>query len=567
MRPTDEMLDVIAFLNGLEDELEGVGERFSTGPAYRMTLHLIRCHLEGKTVTPTALIGASGAGYGTANRRLNEMIEAGLIERRARTRTGRSFSLHPSSALLDRWSRMTVRVRRLAETGLVTRHSDGERDYFFGGSYMAAHTIPPMQVLPEPLKLSGGLRVLAHGDPTFMVMDKLGRQFQQVLGTSVQQRAFSIDRLREEALRNAMRRASRYDLIAVDLPWIGEFAEERVLLPLEEALDVARLDPADFHTAGWQATHWGGRPHAVPMQTTPELLFWRRDRFAEFGLEAPRTTGQLLAAARRFHTPERGAYGIAWNAARGTALGHTVLTMMADFGQPVLDLPSIAGGFDAMDLAGRPRRVMIDSDGGLAAAEFMLELLAVSPPDILTMSWYERMRAYAAGTVAMAYSYTLLAPYFETDPRSPAHGRTGYLPHPAGPGATPIAPVGGYAMGIPANLPQERVKAAAEALIAFTSPAAQKLCVEHGSRTNARYSVGADPEVSTASPIFEAVDTMSVRDEMQFWPRPPVPEISAIVQICGEEFHDMLRGLQTPHDTLKRAQARADALVSHKTRQ
>jgi len=177
------------------------------------------------------------------------------------------------------------------------------------------------------------------------------------------------------------------------------------------------------------------------------------------------------------------------------------------------------------------------------------------------MSWYERIRPYAAGQVAMAYGYTLLAPYFELDKSSPAFAQTGYLPHPAGPGASQVAPVGGYIMGIPANLSPERVRPAVEALIVFTSPEAQKLFVQNGSRTNPRYSVGADPEVRRASPIFEAVDAMSWRDELQFWPRPPVPEINEIIQICGEEFHDMLRGITSPRDTLRRAQDRADALM------
>jgi multiple sugar transport system substrate-binding protein len=53
-----------------------------------------------------------------------------------------------------------------------------------------------------------------------------------------------------------------------------------------------------------------------------------------------------------------------------------------------------------------------------------MELLDYSPPDILSMSWYERVRPYAAGKVAMAYGYTLLAPYFELDePASPAMAR------------------------------------------------------------------------------------------------------------------------------------------------
>ena len=173
------------------------------------------------------------------------------------------------------------------------------------------------------------------------------------------------------------------------------------------------------------------------------------------------------------------------------------------------------------------------------------------------MSWYERVRPYASGRVAMAYGYTLLAPYFEQDPSSPACGQTGYLPHPPGPKGSPVAPVGGYVLAVPANLPEERRAAAGEALIAFTSPEAQKLYVVNGSRTAPRYSVGADPEVRRLSTIFEAVDAMSWRDELQFWPRPPIPEISKIISICGQEMHDMLRGVIPPRDALERAQARA----------
>ena len=231
-----------------------------------------------------------------------------------------------------------------------------------------------------------------------------------------------------------------------------------------------------------------------------------------------------MQAAQALHDPAQGRYGIAWNAARGTALGHTVLMTLADFGQPVLDLPKIAGAFRTDHLAEGNYRPTIDTEAGLRAAEFLLELLRYSPPDILSMSWYERIRPYAAGKIAMAYGYTLLAPYFELDKTSPAHGQTGYMPHPAGPGGRQIAPVGGYVMGIPSNLAPDRISDAVEALSIFTSPEAQKLYVQNGSRTNARYSVGADPEVRNASAIFEAVDAMSWRDELQFWPRPPVPK-------------------------------------------
>lgn len=557
-----ETLEMLSFLDAFSDELEDALGLVTPNAHLRMVLHLLHGNFEAKTVTPTSLISASRVPYGTANRRMKEMIDEGLIEMRPRTRTGKTFSMHPSAKLLAHWMQLSGRLRRLALTHFGDQSAaDDTRDYYFGGSYAAAQSIPPLSVLPEPLKIAGGIRVLVHGDPTFMVMDNLKRQFEQVIGTSISQRAFSIDRLREEALRNAQRDRSRYDIIAVDLPWVGEFVEKGVLMPLDQVMDLARLDPADFHTAGWKAGHWAGRAYGVPAQTTPELLFYRRDMFAEAGLQPPATTDALLHAARTLHDPRRGRYGIAWNAARGTALGHTVLMTLADFGQPVLNLPKIAGGFDAGGLAAGGYRATIDTDAGLRAAEFLMELLNYSPPDILSMSWYERVRPYARGQIAMAYGYTLLAPYFELDDTSPACGQTGYLPHPAGPGATPIAPVGGYIMGIPANLAPERVAAAVDALTVFTSPAAQKLYVQNGSRTSPRYSVGSDPEVRNVSAIFEAVDGMSSRDELQYWPRPAVPEICDIIQICGEEFHDMLRGIITPRDALRQAQDRADALI------
>jgi multiple sugar transport system substrate-binding protein len=493
-------------------------------------------------------------------RKLADIQAAGLVEHRPRTRTGKSFSLHPSPDLLARFSQLANRIDRIARASFAV--ADPSQDYFFGGSYQQGQAIiAPPAALHTPLKLAGGLRILVHGDPTFMVMDALKRQFEHLIGTNIAQRAFSIDRLREEALRNAERKKSSYDLIAVDLPWIGEFAAGGVIAPLDTVMDVSRLDPSDFHTAGWRATHWGGVPYGVPSQTTPELMFYRKDWFAQDGLAPPATTAQVLEAARHFHEPRAGRYGVAWNAARGTALGHTFMMTCAAFGQPIIDLPAIAGGFDADGLADGDYRATLDTPRTRAAVDYLMQLLQYSPPDILSMSWYERVRPYAAGRVAMAYGYTLLAPYFELDETCPAHGNTGYLPHPHGPEGAPIAPVGGYALCIPANLAEERVPDAVEALVAFTSPAAQKLYAQNGSRTAPRYSVGADPELRAMSPIFDLVDQLSWRDELQFWPRPPIPQISEIVHLCGTELHDMLRGIVPPDEALARVQARAEEIL------
>ena len=552
---------VVAFLSELSLEIDTTLDPTTPNPHLNMILHLMRGHIDGKLVSTSSMVSAARVPYATAMRKLSGIQKAGLVEQRPRTKTGKSFSLHPSAALLARFNELAGRIDRIGSA--TFGGGSNTQDYFFGGSYQAGQaTIPPPTALPRPLKLPGGMRILVHGDPTFLVMGNLKRQFEQLVGTDIHQRAFSIDRLREEALRNANRAKSRYDLIAIDLPWLGEFVAKGLICPLPDIMDVERLDPSDFHTAGWRAAHWNGVPYGVPSQTTPELMFYRKDWFANEGLEPPTTTAQVLEAAERFHDPRAGRYGVAWNAARGTALGHTFMMTCAAFGQPIVDLDPIAGGFDADHLAGRRFRPMFDTPKALAAAEYLVELMRYSPPDILSMSWYERVRPYAAGKVAMAYGYTLLAPYFELDDTCPAHGHTGYIPHPHGPEGAPIAPVGGYVFCVPSNLAKDRVQDTVDALCVFTSPAAQKLYAQNGSRTSPRYSVGVDPEVRRLSPIFELVDQMSWRDELQFWPRPPIPQIQDIFAICGHELHDMLRGITGPEEALARVQARVEETLS-----
>lgn len=557
-----DLVDVMDFLDELTIETSAAFELSSPDPYFRMAMHLIKHHLQARPVTATSLAAASGMPYATAKRRIAEMLDTGLIEQRPRTATGKSFSLHPSDALINDFSAYLGRVRRLAERVFGgSKPPEEERDYFFGGSYTSTRVIQPPRVLPDPLRLPGGLRFLIHGDPTFMAMSALKRHFEQILGCDITLRAFSIDRLREEALKNAARKVSRYDVIAVNLPWIGEFATRGALRPLDRLLDLDEIDPTDFHPAGWRGAHYGGRPYGVPLQTTPELLFYRKDLLAHAGLAPPTTADEVLHVGRALHDAQRQRYGVAWNAARGTPLGHTFLFTAAAFGQPVFNLAKLAGGFDAEALTGEALRPTIDTPEARDAADYLRALVEISPPAILSMAWYERIRSYASGETAMAYSFTQHAPYFDLDVASPAHGQTGYLPQPAGPRGTPIAPVGGYVLGIPARIAANRIEAAAKAIAVFASPEAQKLYVQNGSRTTPRYSVGSDPEVRRISDIFDAVDGIAWRDELQFWPRPPAPQMHEITRICGEELHDMLRGVKPVASALTDAQNRADALM------
>ena len=553
-----ELARFIEFAAHLEEETQASLALRSNTREMRIMLQLMRSYLRGQLETPSSLIAASGLPRGTAHRLILDMLEQGQIVKRPRTKSGKTFSLHPSEKLVCSWIEYARRMK--AMLGSLFGLADGS-EYFFGASYMSASIIPPLPIMKEPLPLKGDLRILMHSDPTFLAMHTLKRQFEMHFGVDVDGRALTIDRLHREILDNAERSASRYDIVTCDLCWMTEMAESGAIGSLDELLEQEPLDIMDFHPEAVAASRYRNMLYGVPVQTTPELLIYRTDIFAKEGISPPRTLDELVGAARHLHKPIEQISGLAWNGARGTPVGTTFIMVMADFGQPVLNLPRRGDGFANDDLSSDRYRPMLDSEQALQAAEFLLECLDYSPPNVLQMSWYERAKCYADGHAAMAYCYTQIMPLFEHRPDSPAHGKTGYLPHPPARDLPSIAPLGGWSLCMPSNLAPERRRATIKAIGTLTSAAATKLYMENGSVVSSRFSVCNDPHVAELGPMIPIVDKMARDGVIRMWPRPAVAELPDIVAILGDEIHTMLQRSKRPRTALADAQNRCDRMM------
>lgn len=521
-------------------------------------LQLMRSHLQGRMETPSSLIDASGLARGTAHRLIEDMVGRGLIAKRPRTRSGKTFSLHPTERMIVGWMNYVRRVKALLGSAFGLSE---ETDYFFGASYLASAAVAPLPVMPRKIELSGGLRILLHADAAFMAMQKLKRQFELHFGTDIEVRALSIDRLHEEILENAKRSLSRYDLVTCDVCWMEEMIQADAIRPVE-TLDAADTrDYRDFHPEALSTVSRGNTLFGIPVQTTPELFLYRTDIFDQKGLEPPRHLDEVLDCARRLHDPGRRISGICWNGAPGTPVGTTFMMLMADFGQPVLNLSRKSSGFRDQDLGPDERVPMLDSPKALEAAEFLIELLPHSPPNVLQMSWYERAKCYASGEAAMAYCYTQILPMIENAPNSQGHGRTGYLPHPSARGEPAIAPLGGWNICVPANLKEQRFDDVRQAARMLTSAAATKLYIENGSLVSSRFSVCNDPAVARGRSVIATVDKLARSGQLQTWPRPAVPQFNDLVRILGEEIHRMLLRNKKPAAALRDAQARCERVM------
>jgi multiple sugar transport system substrate-binding protein len=289
--------------------------------------------------------------------------------------------------------------------------------------------------------------------------------------------------------------------------------------------------------------------------------------FEAVGVELPSTTDQVLAAAQKLHVPKEGVFGVVWNGAAKTPVGQSFIQFLADFGQPVLNLRPVPGGYDATHVEGEEYRPLVSSHRSRMTAEFMMELLEVSPPNVLELPLGQASVVFASGKAAMAYEFANRAARFEFDDNSPARGNVSYLPHPIGAREAGrlrrkhVSPIGGLVLGIPSNIDPRRREFAWDSLLWLTSPEVIKLLVTRGGIVSPRFSVAADPEVRTLSPVIAAVDEMAKRGELRLWPRPPVAEYQKIIDVLGEEIHAMLRRDKTIKAALNTAQNRIDKMM------
>ncbi len=523
----------------------------------RMIADLVRSHFIGRVVTSSSLAAGSGLTYGTAMRTIDDLVKRGFIVKRPKTETNRSFSLHPSRDLLARWqtfARMTEYLIR----SQFSPEPDGPKPARKLVLKPDPTVVPSLPVLETKLQLRRALRVLVHADPTFAAMNALRKHFEVVLGVPIASRALAIDRLRAEIIANSQRAISNYDIVACDLPWFGEMAQSERFIVLDDVVGNARIDAGDIYPDALASSRYHGRQYGIPIMTTAEMLVYRTDVLSQAGIEPPRTTQATIDAARRLHNPTRGINGIAWNGGRGTPVGHTFIMIMSAFGRPVLNLKRTADGWDAETISGEQMRPAFLSAEARDTAQYLVELKAFSPPNVLQMAWYDRALSYAQGHAAMAYSHTLLAPLFEGDAHSPAYRKTGYLPHPAGPNGKPIVPMGGYALSIPANIAPERIAPVWSALQILTSAEASKLYLANGSLASPRIRLSTDPEIRSLSPVIGVVGSFHEQRIFRMWPRPPAPNIADVIEIAGEEIHDLLSGNKTVNRALSDAQNRAD---------
>ncbi|WP_140456339.1 extracellular solute-binding protein [Amaricoccus solimangrovi] len=403
-----------------------------------------------------------------------------------------------------------------------------------------------------------GLRFMVNDDNFFVSMRNLWSDYRTHLGAVSDFNVVSLYELHGSVRAEAKRSVGRYDVLAIDNPWLGEFVTDGLLRPLDDLIADSSVEAGAFNTDVWSTGNWKGRQYGIPIYTTIEVLAARTDLFSQAGITYPRTFDQTVEAAARLHRPARDVYGIGWNCAPGLPIASTFMILLGCCGAPLLRYPLGRRGYQWSELEGDQFRPNILSDQARIVLDYMHRLIPYSPPNILELDWNGRLGAFMAGRLAMTYCWSMRAARFEYDIASQVKRKVTYLTQPKGPGGVSANPIGGFHLTIPCNVGDAKARLAFEA-IAWLAQSDERR--GSGFPVAPRFSTAADPEVAQSTHVFTFAETLAKRGMVCASQRPAIPEYTRIEAILGDRIHAAMRGEITDDEALIQSQNRVDALM------
>lgn len=524
--------------------------------------YVIINHLDNKITTTTSIIQASGLPFATGLRRVKKLIQEKKLIQRSKTKSGKSFSIHPSNNLIKEFTDYLLSIKK--EVALNLGYSDFNDNYFFGTSLSAGNIIPAPNVIINQNKKYKKINFLANDNPTFKVINKNIDFFEYILDCEIELTIEGdLNKLLNEIIKNSSsNKKSKFDIVAFNIPWIGQLTKLNCLLPLNNFVKDVGINLNDFHYSGVRSSSFNKKLYGIPIEAIPDLLFYRTDIFQKYALSPPKTFQDLLHACEVLKGDKQIESPISWPAKKGQPLATSFILAMANYGKPYVNLRYIGKNIYDLDVEKILLKANFLSDASFEAAKMLKKLTLYSPNELSAHSNDECVEYYSQGKSAMAMNWSSRAHLFELNEASPAYKKTGYLPRPAGNSSFQVSPIGGFSLGIPSNISPEKIPFVMKNIRNFVSPEFIKYYIEHGSLSSPVFSVVNDPEVRALSPIFNEIDKMEKEEKIIEWARYPLPTYSNIIEDVGHKIYEYIFLNKDLETTLKSCQQSAQKYLN-----
>lgn len=390
------------------------------------------------------------------------------------------------------------------------------------------------------------LRIIMIQDPWVNAFAEINPEFEELTGARVVVDSFGYDDTYQKEVLIGSSQSDQYDVVVLDSPWIGQFAEGNFvddLTPyIEKDADIVQFD--DFVPAFQTVSKWDDKIVGIPFGAYFILQHYRTDLYDQAGLEPAKTIDEFRSNAEFFTSnPDYpNMYGVALNNQRGAAIGQAYFEYIFNFGGKPFESMYPGSPDPYADMT-----PLLDSPESIAVVQFFKDMLQYQPPGAENFAWDERATTFSVGQTAAVNAWSVRTPGFKNPEQSRVVDTfaTALFPSVSG---EPVPPLGGWVMGINASTNQKDL--AWDYIKWFTSPETHKKFVLAGGPPS-RLSTLQDPEVLEAQPWAATID---VSQELAYSEaRPRIPEAFEIIDTIGLYVSQAVQGQLPVEEAMKQA--------------
>lgn len=388
------------------------------------------------------------------------------------------------------------------------------------------------------------LNLAAMNDPFATVLVKLAPEFKAATGITVAVDVLSYPELLTKVTADFVGNAKGYDLVTTDNVWSGQFAEAGHTVPLDDWIrrDAAELQLDDIYPVVMRSLgNYQGKQVAFPFAGYANVLAIRTDLYAAAGLSPPTTMEAMIADARKLTDKAKNVYGWVANGQKGPAVAQDWMQYNAQLGGSILDAD------------GKPA---INTPANIESLVVYKKLFdETAPPGAVDYDWGGREESFRQGLVANMQTWSVGASAYDNPEQSKVAGKVAIVLAPPGEHAAKNYGVGGWGLGINADIDADRQAAAWLFVKWIASPAVQKKMAELGGGGVIRKSTTHDPDLLKKFPFLTVIDVSFENGNGEY--RPRIPQYPQIQDILGTAVNAVLAGGAEPRVALDEAQKKA----------
>lgn len=361
--------------------------------------------------------------------------------------------------------------------------------------------------------------------PGYRAIISLLPEFEEKTGITVNYEIIPYENTRERQVLD-FTSGGDLSLVLVDLVWIGEFAENGWIEPIEKFSTDSSITDPNLNLDGFFPLlldafgSWGGTVYGLPFDNYSGLLFYNSCQLEEAGFDAPPDTWQELletyGPALTDSSDNR--YAFALQSLRGeTQSADSFMRVLWPFGGSLLN--------DEF----RSNLLSEESQAGL---QFRQDLGQYMPSGIVSYDHAEAVNALAQGQVSMITEWSAFYGTLADPATSTIVDCLAVAPEPAGP-AGRLPALGGFSLSVASQAPESEQKAAWLFIQWATSEEIARAYVEAGG-VSGRMAIYEEEDIKENYKFVEPMVASWQQGVPEFRPRFPAwPAISEIIAEWG----------------------------------